>query len=1697
MARVLAPGIATLVAGMPARFLIAGCLAIATLLNLAVPAARAATPPNTPVVNVATASYTVAGKSLSVIATSAVNTSGRTAAAIQLLGVVPAGSANAQVGNLTASACQTAAGAWQPQGSLLTAYAGQISTPASLNLVNANTFSGRDVAVIAVTDPDQNIDALIAEKVSVDVTSGNDRETLQLTESGPATGVFIGFVQLTRQGSAAGDCQLGVVANDLIRTRYIDPRDSEDVVTTAALIDPFGTVFNSLTGEPVNGARVTIIDATTGLPAAVQGDDGVSSYPSTVISGQNVTDSSGQVYVMATGRYRFPQLRPGQYRIQVDPPDGFIFPSSASESSVKKLLGGSFSLALGAKGETFAIAAGPPVKLDVPIDPRTGRLLLSKSARRAQASIGEFIRYELVLRNADQNRIQNIAIDDRLPRGLRYGPGSARDSTGRSLEVQVDPSGRSIRIGIGALEAGASLTLSYVVEVTAATPLAPAVNEAVASGQGASSSPATATVQIIDDMLLSRAILVGTVHDGACPREEGAAPPKGLPKARILLQDGRYVITDEQGKWHIEGVQPGTNMVRLDTLSLPKGYRVEPCAPDPRRSMGHAARTIDVKPGSLNRVDFYTVGAARTEAAPVTPVKPLTPAASAAEAIEAAEQAAVARDDPAPAWAYPAQGHVPPQGYQSLMISHGPGQRIVLEHQGKPVPGFHFEGTKVSPQGRVLTSLWRNIHLENGENRFVARIHDRDDRLVATLERTLILATAPVRAELVPERSILVANGRDAPVIAVRFLDVRDQPVRPDITGDFSIAAPHVLKESADAVTRNPLAAQTASAPRYVVGRDGIALIALAPTTAGGEVDLRFNFEGSRLQSLKAWLQAEQREWIVVGFAEGSPMSQKLRSQLQANSGMTLDAAEIKGQRLALYAKGMISGQALMTIAYDSNKPPSSVAAGLQGVAVAPFYTVYADRSQGGLETPSWGKLYLKIEKDTFMAMLGNTTTGLGQTELGRYVRSMYGLKSSWQGDKLSYTAFAMKNLTSFHRDVFRADGTTGSWQLARGSIVPQTERVRVLVRDRLDAGHILSERVMTRTIDYTLDYASGLFLLAQPLASFDLALNPVTIEVEYSSDNLASNSQTLGGRAAFKPDTASEVGVTLIQDNDQVRGGHLAAVDARVKLTPTTEVRVEAGTSSRQDATPSGQANAFMAEIRRETPDMSARAWFRRAATGYGLNEQPISSADLQTLGADVRMKLSQDWRIEGQISHQERLSTGQIADVVQARATYSAQPWQASIGLRAGRENDGKGNASGIGQVLGSVGYLAPDQKWSLRAGAEVGASHGQALFPNRLVLEADYRISPKISLMANQSWTFADTRSSALSAGLRVQPWEGGEVQTGLSHRTWADGDNTAARLSLVQTTRLDQRWTINAQVSGARRVAGNPFANAASAINLMTPAASASGASSATPAAAAAASAASAAGTAALDDFTSAGFTLSYAKAPLSGFVRLERRWATDGRYSLAGGVSYQVDEGEHLLITARIERFSGDLRPSAAVALAHAMRREGSRWTLLQRLDYIDNNRSNAAVSAVGRRLLFSSHWNYLGTDGLEWLNHLGVKKVLEDIDGQPYGSRFAVVGSELRKPVSELFDVGVQATYAASLSSGLSNTGVGLSVGFKPADNFLVTVGYNFRGIKDSDFYAGNQRAQGLFLWTRALFDERLLGLGSTLAKAMSQGPRP
>ncbi|MCW8830398.1 MAG: OmpA family protein, partial [Gammaproteobacteria bacterium] len=478
------------------------------------------------------------------------------------------------------------------------------NAPISMNPVDV--YHAGEPVFVLLEDLDQNLNPGVQETIVVIVNSSTgDQEELILTETGVDTGNFIGYVQSSANAVTNYDGVLSIGADTQITVNYIDQFDGSDASSASTLVDPYGRVFNSSNGELIDNIVVTLLDG-AGNPAIVYGDDGISIYPNVITSGGTVTDGGGTVYNFPAGSYRFPMLAPGDYQIILTVPSTLRAPSLATISDLQALPNAPYSLDANASfGNVFNVPAGPPLNVDIPVDPGTSYLVLNKSASKARASVGDFVQYTLVLDNIDTVLTSdNIVVTDVLPKGFRYQASSVRVDGVAATEPVIASNGRDLMFNIATLAAGNSVEIKYVTEVATDVANGSAINTAVAvDDQGMSSNTAQAVVNIFEDLIRSHSFIVGKVINAECGEDDRNLP--GFPNARIYMEDGSYVVTDEEGLYHFEGVTPGVHVVQLDKETIPDNMEIVACEENTRFAGTPYSQFVDVKGGTMWRANFY------------------------------------------------------------------------------------------------------------------------------------------------------------------------------------------------------------------------------------------------------------------------------------------------------------------------------------------------------------------------------------------------------------------------------------------------------------------------------------------------------------------------------------------------------------------------------------------------------------------------------------------------------------------------------------------------------------------------------------------------------------------------------------------------------------------------------------------------------------------------------------------------------------------------------------------------------------------------------------------------------------------------------------------------------------------------------------------------------------------------------------
>ena len=377
---------------------------------------------------------------------------------------------------------------------------------------------------------------------------------------------------------------------------------------------PNGTVYNSITRQPVAGASLALVNAVTGE----------------VLSSQCFDDPMQQNQVTAEdGFYKFDLnfrdpgcLAGGTYLIQVTPPASGYMPSPsqvippASDAttapfSVPDCPGNGDDAVPGTAEycEVTPYAGVPPVSVPprtsgtvyhlhlvldnaimpgqsqifnnpIPIDPvLDGAVAITKTSPLINVTRGELVPYTITVTNVYGVPLYDINIVDRFPAGFKYVAGSGR--LGRTPAEPVI-NGRELVWENRELQVNESLTFQLLLVVGAGVSEGEYVNQAFVINNTLGSrvsGEATATVQVVPDPDFDCTDVIGKVFDDRNLDGWQEAGEAGLAGVRVVTARGLIATTDQYGRFHITCAavpdqDRGSNFIlKLDERSLPTGYR--------------------------------------------------------------------------------------------------------------------------------------------------------------------------------------------------------------------------------------------------------------------------------------------------------------------------------------------------------------------------------------------------------------------------------------------------------------------------------------------------------------------------------------------------------------------------------------------------------------------------------------------------------------------------------------------------------------------------------------------------------------------------------------------------------------------------------------------------------------------------------------------------------------------------------------------------------------------------------------------------------------------------------------------------------------------------------------------------------------------------------------------------------------------
>jgi uncharacterized repeat protein (TIGR01451 family) len=1015
---------------------------------------------------------------------------------------------------------------------------------------------------------------------------------------------------------------------------------------------------------------------------------------------------------------------------------------------------------------------------------------------------------------------------------------------------------------------------------------------------------------------------------------------------------------------------------------------------------------------------------------------------------------------PGIAWLTPEADATPPSSAIKVAIQHGPSQGIELAINGQAVDKLNFDGTALNGAQTVALSRWRGVGLVDGDNRLTARILDADGKLVWQGERVVHFGGGPVRAEIDKAASKLVADGRTKPVIALRMFDKYGKAARAGTIANFSVDSPYRSWWEVEQLDDNQVLSRGTSEPQVEVGPGGLALIELEPTTVTGNAMLHVRFNDRQSDDFKVWLAPAARDWILVGIAEGTAAYNTLSGNMETASAADREEGFEQDGRVAFFAKGRIKGDFLLTVAYDSAREKKDARDRLHGT-IEPdrYYLLYGDGTEQRFEAASQNKLYLKIEREQFIALFGDFDTGFTVTELTRYNRSLSGVRSDYAGERVQVTGFAARTDSGLVQDELRGDGTAGLYRLSRSPIVIGSDKLRVEIRDRFEITRVVDIQQLTRFIDYDLDYERGTIFFKKPVQSRDQNLNPIFIVVDYEVRNGGEEQTSAGLRVTSNlQGDKLELGASAVHEGAQAGDTDIVGVDMTWRVTPATKVRAEAAQSRSDDPLRADSSTAWLIEGKHVSEKIEARAWARETEGGFGVGQQLTADTGARTAGVDARYRFTERLSAEGELQHQRVLASDATRVLASAELNLQQDGYSVGGGLRHVADEDASGDerVSDQATLRGSVDVWAGRVTLRGEADATLSGNDASVDYPARGILGVDYHMSGATTLFAEYEHADGDQiEADTTRFGVRTRPWERTQVSSSFNSQATEFGPRTFANFGLTQGFQWRENWLFDVGVDQSKTLRGPDL----EPLNPSAPLASGS----------------------MTEDFFAAFAGASYRRELWQMTSRLEHRDSDlEERWSSTTGWYREPVEGHAMSVSLQAFDTDAELSQSTSAVgrFAWAFRPDSSKWIVFDRFELKYDDQAGNLNSFESSRLVNNLHANWQLNPKLQLGVQYGVRYVSSTFDGEKYDGISDILGFDARRQLTRRFDLGAHAAVLHSWESDIMDYSTGFDVGVTLAKNVWVSLGYNFAGFRDQDFSASRHTAQGPYLSIRIKADQ-------------------
>ena len=933
-----------------------------------------------------------------------------------------------------------------------------------------------------------------------------------------------------------------------------------------------------------------------------------------------------------------------------------------------------------------------------------------------------------------------------------------------------------------------------------------------------------------------------------------------------------------------------------------------------------------------------------------------------------------------------------------------------------------------------------------------------------------------------------IADGKTPAIVVVSLLDRNNVPVTSRVVIDLSST---VGRWNVEDLNPAEPGLQT-----FIEG--GRAEFQLLPPSDPTQAQIRVAVGDIKAEAKLDFLP-DLRDLIAVGVIEGVLNLRKLdaRGLVPARSQDGFEQ-EIKhltrtwgngerdaGARAAMFLKGKVRGEYLLTMAYDSDKNVRDRL--FRDIQPDEFYPIYGDASVRAFDAQSTGRFYVRIDNKKSYLLYGdfNTSQATDARKLSNYSRSLTGVKQHYENSRISANIFASRDSTRQIIDEFPANGTSGPFTLSRTSGLTNSEKIEILTRDRNQPSIIVRAQPLLRFADYELEPLTGRILLKAPVPSLDENLNPISLRITYEIDQGGEQFWVTSADAQIKLTDNVEVGAVIVDDRNPVDKFRMLGINAIAQLATKTFLIAEVARTRRDtlsaalpganQSTPlSGVAqgertgDAKRLELRHTSGDLEARLYAARADVNFD-NPSASLNRGRQEIGGKLAYRIDEKTRVTGELLRTEDIAVGGKRDgaLLTVERTL-ANGIRIEAGVRHARDSQVAVIPTGNSAPLN--GIAVPTAVTSVRGritGEVPGLKDASAYVEAEVdvndtakkmaAVGADYKLGGAGRLYARHEFITSltgpyglnsQTRQNSTVVGISTDYMKDGNVFSEYRIRDAISGGDAEAALGLRNL------WTLSpgfALTTGFERVQ-------------------------------------SLAGKADIES-TAVTFGLEYTANPLwKGSTRLELRTSNNSDSLLstvAGAAKLSRDwtflgRNTYSLIRNKGQATGENEQDRLQLGIAYRDS-DNDTWNALGRIEHRSENDTTLANTELKRTVeLISIHANWQPRRPFTFSARYAAKWVNDKSNGFASKNNAHLLAGRLLWDIAPRWDVGVNVSTMVGRGMQSKAYGVGVELGFMVMENLWVSAGYNVFGYSDKDLTAGEYTNKGAFVRLRYKFDEDL-----------------